>query len=147
MTEEATETPKTKTFATRLKEALEHAKNVSTAVVLVLSVLMGVYNFFAPEREARTSYTTLKPVVEQSANEIRELRIRLDYAEKMMLMGCQKPVAARVPASVTEDPIEKTEPTEPKTSDMFKHFMSITSAGASVPVRLPDAPWESRSAF
>lgn len=132
---------KPKTFASKLKDALEHGKNASTAIVLVLSVLMGVYNFFAPEREARTAYSTLKPVVEQSANEIRELRIRLDYAEKMMLMKCSS--GGRGPASVTEEPAVEKSTMKPE--DLLNSFLKIQ--GTSGGVQLPDAPWEKKSAF
>lgn len=156
-----TETPGKKSFLSHLKDALEHGKAASLFIGLVASMVMGVYHFFAPELEARKAYATLKPVVEESANDLREvqaslkevdsLKTRLDTYERMLLL-VNPCVAKAQPAEPTTPPGQLSSSKKAAAVDDYEKSVEIVSEmyimGAvpeqSQRIRLPEAPWAAK---
>jgi hypothetical protein len=111
----------------KLKETLEQGKAIGTVVILVLTAAMSIYHFFRPEAEARASYETLKPVVEDNANQLRELQGKIDVLEKLVL----RDYGSRIEFD----------------GDGLMDSMAPTMSPKAVPsarLVLPDAPWEQK---
>jgi hypothetical protein len=141
-----------------LKKTLDFGKSVGTAVIVLATVATSVYSgFFKTEQDARTGYNTLRPVVQDTANDMLALRLRLDVYEKLLFSSRGCPDAA--PASPKKDVAEETGLAKPRRPDTTRHsvtpsqiFAEIVSeqSGRGVPeygdavqkrVRLPEAPW------
>lgn len=138
------EAPPTPSLAKRLKDAVEQGKSLGSSFVLVVAAASAIYSFLHPEEEARDNYTILKPVVEATANDVRELRIRLDYFEKLMLMN-----GHRTGAPVTVDSITFVQPdvvaaSPPGAEGEAEEMDASEPLPPAPPVDLPDAPWDEK---
>lgn len=150
------EKPEKPSFLKKLKETLEHGKAAATAIILLVTVVMTIYQHFRPEKEARTSYETLKPVVEDTANDVHDLKARMEYMEKLlMLQGMSPKVVMMPPPTMAEgEPEEDVTPADagsvsaaPHKIDSLPDRPRVLAPSVIMPkkaVVLPDAPWEQR---
>lgn len=67
-----------------LQEILVSSRKLGVAGAIIASLGMGTYSTFAPEKEARVAYETLRPVVQQNFQEIVVLQGRIALLEKQL---------------------------------------------------------------
>jgi hypothetical protein len=139
----------------RLARPLLTGRRIGLGGALVTALGLGAYSSVAPETEARTIYQILRPVVQNNANEIVALRLRLDYLEQALEMQKARsgdasiaPDLRRVPSTPkAANPIHddgagnKVEEAAPRAP---RAIGAVGDAAVSVPpqLELPTAPWK-----
>lgn len=147
----------------RLARPLLTGRRIGLGGALVTALGLGAYSSVAPETEARTIYQILRPVVQNNANEIVALRLRLDYLEQALEMQKARsgdasiaPDLRRVPSTpkaakpIHDDDDDdggagnKVEEAAPRAPRAPRAIGAVGDVAIPVPpqLELPAAPWK-----
>lgn len=77
----------------KLLELLAHSKEITVGILVVLSLIGGIYGSFRPENDARAGYGKLAPELKTTADLADENAVILDVmAEKVLVLEAQMQV-------------------------------------------------------
>lgn len=144
-------------FLVRLfRELLVNGRRIGIGGAMFAALGTGTYSMLAPEEEARTAYSILRPVVQQTANDVLSLHAQVallkeQQAELKSLVALLVAAYEEEQRQVKARTWKRKSPEEQKAGQELAHIIERLNEAAAPPpptrieqvqMQLPDAPWE-----